>query len=75
MIILTEKQKEVLKFIIRYKEEFGFPPTLREIGKNFNIKSTNAVTDHLIALGKKGYIERRERGSRAIKVLKERVEE
>jgi len=55
---LTPRQKHILDFLIESIRERGFPPTIAEIGAAFKIASTNAVNDHLLALEKKGYIER-----------------
>ncbi len=55
---LTKRQREVLDFIITSIRDRGYPPTIAEIGKAFNISSLNGVNDHLVALSKKGYIER-----------------
>jgi repressor LexA len=66
METLTERQAEILRFIARRSEESGFPPTIREIGQEFNIKSTNGVNDHLKALERKGYLQRGEQKSRAL---------
>lgn len=55
---LTARQAEILAYIIDRIREDGMPPTIAEIGKEFRIASTNGVNDHLIALEKKGYIER-----------------
>jgi len=55
---LTNRQEEVLRFIIENIRDNGYPPTIAEIGSEFGITSTNGVNDHLIALEKKGYIER-----------------
>ena len=63
---LTERQLEILRFIARTSEERGFPPTIREIGTEFAIKSTNGVNDHLKALERKGFINRGEQQSRAL---------
>ncbi|MGI5863221.1 MAG: transcriptional repressor LexA [Myxococcales bacterium] len=63
---LTERQKQILAFIIKRSGERGFPPTIREIGQEFQIKSTNGVNDHLIALERKGYLRRGEQKSRAL---------
>jgi repressor LexA len=66
---LTERQSKVLKFIERSMASSGYPPTLREIGNAFGIKSTNGVNDHLRALMKKGYLAREAGKSRTLKVL------
>ncbi len=55
---LTRRQAAILQFIIESIRDHGFPPTIAEIGEEFGISSTNGVNDHLIALDKKGYIER-----------------
>ena len=66
MEMLTARQTEILRFIARTSEERGFPPTIREIGGEFNIKSTNGVNDHLKALERKGYLQRGELQSRSL---------
>ena len=64
---LTQRQREILEFISASIVERGFPPTLREIGEHFNIKSTNGVNDHLKALEKKGHLRREDLKSRAMR--------
>lgn len=66
METLTDRQKEVLRFIAVTTEQRGFPPTIREIGEEFSIRSTNGVNDHLKALERKGYLSRGEQKSRAL---------
>lgn len=64
---LTQRQREILDFITASIMERGFPPTLREIGEHFSIKSTNGVNDHLKALEKKGHLRREDLKSRAMR--------
>ena len=64
---LTDRQREILDFITQSIRERGYPPTLREIGLHFGIKSTNGVNDHLRALEKKGYLQREDLKSRALR--------
>ena len=66
----TERQEEILTFIQQYTGENGFPPTLREIGKQFGISSTFGVKRHLDALVKKGYLNIESNSSRAITLVK-----
>ncbi len=68
-LVLTERQGEILKFIMLNKEKFGYPPSIPEIQKIFSFKSPNAVKDHLEALERKGYISRRAHKARGIEVL------
>ncbi len=65
---LTEKQQQILDYIQRYVRTEGFPPSIREIGKDFNIGSLRGVTVHLDALSRKGYISR-SNTPRSIKVV------
>ncbi len=55
---LTQRQSEILRFIIESIRDHGCPPTIMEIGQAFGIVSTNGVNDHLLALERKGYISR-----------------
>ncbi len=55
---LTKKQNQVLDFIKDYTLKNQKPPTIREICKKFNFKSTNAVYSILKTLEKKGYIQK-----------------
>lgn len=64
---LTDRQREILDFIGRSIGDRGYPPTLREIGSRFGIRSTNGVNDHLRALEKKGYLQREDKMSRALR--------
>jgi repressor LexA len=66
---LTDRQRAVLEFISHSIEERGYPPTLREIGEHLGIRSTNGVNDHLKALEKKGYLEREDLKSRALRPI------
>src|SRR5260370_21879649 len=66
---LTDRQQKLLSFIKRSIQEQGYPPTIREIGEAFGIRSTNGVNDHLKALERKGYLLRGELKSRALSVI------
>jgi repressor LexA len=65
--VLTDRQREILDFITQSIDERGYPPTLREIGLHFGIRSTNGVNDHLRALEKKGHLQREDLKSRALR--------
>jgi len=66
---LTDKQRRVLDFIEAWHLRHGYPPTLREIGSHFGIRSTNAVNDHLRALERKGYLVRDALKSRSLRAV------
>ena len=65
--VLTDRQQAILDFITQSIDERGYPPTLREIGEHFGIRSTNGVNDHLNALEKKGHLQREDLKSRALR--------
>jgi repressor LexA len=66
---LTNRQREVYEYIKSCLEDIGRPPTVREIGTRFDIKSTNGVRSILSALIKKGYIKRTPKLSRGIDLI------
>ncbi len=55
---LTSRQKQILQYIVDYVQREGYPPSIREIGKDFDIGSLRGVTVHLDALERKGFISR-----------------
>ena len=67
---LTKRQEEVLKYVLDYIDNNGYPPTIREIGDKCVISSLRGVTVHLDALQRKGYIERGKQ-PRTIRVVHE----
>ena len=65
---LTCKQQNILDYLKECIENNGYTPTIREIADYFNYKSTNAVNDHLQALIKKGYINKKSGAARTIMI-------
>lgn len=70
----ASRQLEILAYVARCGIERLVPPTLREIGKRFNIRSTNGVNDHLRSLIRRGLLEKGRRMSRCLRVTKSGVE-
>lgn len=66
---LTKRQAEILQFIVDTLDEYGIPPSRREIAEAFGFKSDNAAECHLRALADKGVIEMMGGTSRGIRVL------
>ena len=66
---LTQRQRAVLDCIRDALRRDGRPPTLREIGAEVGIRSTNGVSDHLKALEAKGYIDRSSGRSRGVRII------
>lgn len=61
---LTSKQKAFLAYIREYSTELGVWPTYREITDYFGFRSPNSVTQNLLALTKKGYLQKEDDGFR-----------
>jgi repressor LexA len=64
---LTSRQEEILKFIVDYILDSERPPTIRDIAENFGFTVKGAY-DHLLALERKGWIEREGKHSRGITI-------
>ena len=57
-IKITKRQKTILEKIKNFMVENSYPPTIRDIAREFGFSSPKAVTDHLKSLERKGFIER-----------------
>jgi repressor LexA len=66
---LTQLEKRVYHYMIDFLAENTYQPSIREIARQFRIKSTKTVSDLLHALETKGYIEREESRSRGVRIL------
>lgn len=55
----TERQASVLRFIASFSAEHGYPPTLREIGDELGMLSTNGAATHIDRLVRKGMVTRK----------------
>jgi len=67
---LSSRQAEIMAYIEEYIRQYRRPPTNREIGTQFGIRSTGHVDYHLRALEERGFISREQRRSRSIRVLR-----
>ena len=62
-------RESVLKTIVEYRNEHGYPPTIREIREEVGASSTSNISHHLQIMERDGVIERTPGVSRGIKVL------
>lgn len=67
---MTEREKDVMAYIIRFKEVNGYSPTVQEIANGINTKSTTHVREMLADLKDKHFITYKEKSPRTIRVLK-----
>lgn len=72
---LTSKQKgiqtrqNILNCIIRFIQDNGYSPTVREICELTNLESTSTVYSHLQRLQSEGFITMQEYQPRTIRVI------
>lgn len=69
MNTLSTKQKRIMAFLRRFREERDYPPTIRDIVKGCGISSTSVVDYNLKILEREGYIHRDREVSRGIELL------
>ena len=67
---LNKREKAILKFIEKQIGINGYPPSVREIGKAVDLKSTATVHGYIASLEKKGYIKKESQKGRTLKLLK-----
>ncbi|MCA1690465.1 MAG: transcriptional repressor LexA [Actinobacteria bacterium] len=72
---LTKRQQEIFDFIKRYSARYGYPPTVRDIGKAVGLASSSTVHQHLANLEKIGLLRRDPSKPRAIELLDRAVQE
>lgn len=66
---LTKIESSVYHYLLDFTAANTYQPSIRDIGKEFKIKSTKTVSDLLQSLTKKGYIERDPSRSRGVNLL------
>ena len=62
---LTERQAEVLSYLVEFVVVNGQWPSYREIMTGLGFSNTNSITCHVKALEKKGVLKRPQREARA----------
>ncbi len=69
MKALSTKQRRILAFLRRFREEKDYPPTVRDILRACGISSTSVVDYNLKVLEREGHIRRDREVSRGIELL------
>ena len=70
---LTKRQKEIFDYIRKYAAKYGYPPTVREIGKAVGLHSSSTVHAHLANLEKIGLLRRDPTKPRALELLADKA--
>ncbi|HZY58773.1 MAG TPA: transcriptional repressor LexA [Candidatus Binataceae bacterium] len=73
MATLTKRQKQLLDYLNNYIGQFGYAPTLQEIGGYFGLSSLATIHKHLKNLEGKGFIKRQWNHSRALEMVDQAV--
>jgi repressor LexA len=73
--MLTQRQREIFDFVVRYADGHGYPPTVREIGEAVGLASPSTVHAHLANLERAGYLRRDPTKPRALELLRGGAEE
>jgi repressor LexA len=73
---ITDRQKELLKYIIKQVREYNLPPSISEMATYLKVKSKNAVAKLLNSLEDQGFIKTsgKARGIQVLKTLGESLE-
>ena len=67
---LSDRHKKILEVLEHYQDNIGYPPSIREIGREANISSTSVVNYYLDQLEEMGYIERDRKVSRGMRLIR-----
>lgn len=66
---LNDKEQKVLEYIKKQIKETGYPPSVREICAALGFKSTSSAHQYIWRLAEKGYIDKGDLKTRAIRVV------
>ena len=68
---LSSRQRRILIVIRDFTAEYGYPPTIRQIGEAVGISSTSVVSYNLGVLQRKGYLTRDRDVSRGLRLVED----
>lgn len=66
---LTERQQQILEYLVREVRDKGYAPSVREIGMALGLRSPSTVHQHLTALERKGCVRRHGERMRALEIM------
>lgn len=66
---LNVQEKRIFDYLKEQIREKGYPPSIREICAALNFKSTSSVHQYIARLAEKGYIDKGDLKTRAIKIV------
>lgn len=66
---LTKRQRQILDFITEFTRDNGYAPSLREIGRHFNLASPATIHAHVQTLEKKQMLKTSFNQARSIEII------
>ena len=70
---MTPRQQEIFDYFVEFTQEYGVPPTVREVCDAFGFASPNAAVGHLRALVRHGKLTHSPGGSHAYVIARGQV--
>lgn len=70
VLMITKRQRDVLRFIRSYTSENGYCPNYDEIMQGIGLKSKSGVNRLVLELEQRGFVRRLAGRSRAIEVVR-----
>jgi repressor LexA len=67
---ISDRHRKIMEFLMKFQDENGYSPSIREIGEHIGVASTSLVDYYLRQLEEREYIERDQHISRSIRVLR-----
>jgi SOS-response transcriptional repressor LexA len=71
---MTKKQRELLNFISAFIKTNGYAPSYREVMKSLHYRSVSTVATHVENLISLGYLEKKDRSARSLRVAGKDIE-
>ncbi|MCX8008948.1 MAG: hypothetical protein N3A54_04590, partial [Patescibacteria group bacterium] len=71
-LILYDKERVILDFIMQFIDRYGYAPTLKEIGNACGMNSAATVHEHIEKLRQKGFIKKIDGVTRGLEVVREK---
>lgn len=68
---LDDNLKKLMDYLIDYNNTNGYMPSIREMAKAIDIKSTSTINYYIDILEKRNLIKRKSRNARALEIVKE----
>lgn len=72
-MMMTKKQKQLFDFIDRFIQEYGYAPSYREVMSSLGYKSVSTVASHVDNLIMQGYLEKKDKSARSVRVIGKQV--